>query len=190
MSTSYGVAGSAHQKNLSQSILQVIFSVFLGIVVVAFVGIGVNTFFPEPDFTNGNWDDDLHASWRLTTSIILLVCATVVMVLSLIRSETLPVISNGVLLGGLFTMVYAVGMSASAGREWPRFVVITFALLVTVGVGYAKFVRVREAGQQPEAGAVGATVIADTELGARLEAVEGKLDALGRVLRGDQGPAD
>ena len=41
------------QRDLGQSMLQVIFSFFLGLVVTAFVGIGVNTFYPEPQFAMG-----------------------------------------------------------------------------------------------------------------------------------------
>ncbi|MBK8459018.1 MAG: hypothetical protein IPL43_01365 [Micropruina sp.] len=185
MSTSYSAGGSAHQKNLSQSILQVIFSFFLGVVVVAFVGIGVNTFYPEPAFTDGSWDDARHAGWRLTTSVILLICATAVMVVSLVRSELAPVISNGILLGGVFTMIYAVGVSASAGNEWPRFVVITFALLVTVGIGYLKFARVRASAEAPANLSPDGSAPLDSAIGVRLEAVEAKLDALGKVLRGE-----
>ncbi len=166
------------QRELSQSILQVIFSIFLGLVVVAFVGIGVNTFYPSPIGPDGNWDQAAWSTWQLNTSAALLVCATVVMVLSMIRSELAPVIANGVLLGGLFTMIYAVGMSISVGNQWPRFALISVALVISVGVGYWKFTRRRPA---PAAAAAGGGA-ADPELAARVTAMEGKLEALGRVL--------
>ena len=129
------------QRELSQSILQVIFSIFLGLVVVAFVGIGVNTFYPRPPYS----PDDLWVNYELNLSAILLVCATLVMVLSMIRSELAPVIANGALLGGLFTMIYAVVTSASTSSQWPRFALISAALAVSVGVGYWKFGRARKA---------------------------------------------
>ena len=161
------------QRELSQSILQVIFSIFLGLVVVAFVGIGVNTFYPRPPYS----PDDLWVNYELNLSAILLVCATLVMVLSMIRSELAPVIANGALLGGLFTMIYAVVTSASTSSQWPRFALISAALAVSVGVGYWKFGRARKA--PPVAAGTGSV---DPELVARVEALEGKLDALGRVL--------
>ena len=37
--------------------LQIIFAFFLGLVVVAFVGIGVNTFYPEPAYVDGRPDE-------------------------------------------------------------------------------------------------------------------------------------
>ncbi|MFT4110695.1 hypothetical protein, partial [Propionicimonas sp.] len=122
--------------------LQVIFAFFLGLVVVAFVGIGVNTFYPEPEWTGTG---SAHTDWRLTTGIILLVCATVLLVISLLLPEVQGALSNGVLLGGVFTMVYAVGITVTTDRSVLRFVVVAAALVVTIGIGWAKFARGRRA---------------------------------------------
>ena len=166
------------QRDLGQSMLQIVFSFFLGLVVTAFIGIGVNTFYPEPDYSLGS-----ESSWntyRLTTSIILLVCATLVMLLSIAVSNTGPVLANGALLGGVFTMIYAVGIGISAGQQWPRFAVMTVALLVTVAVGWWKFSRGRRAAAAAS-GTGGGALTGEAE--ARLAAVENKLDALARALR-------
>ena len=87
-------------------------------------------------------------------------------------------LSNGILLGGVFTMIYAVGMAFSADTSLVRFGVVTAALAVTIAVGYLKFARGRRAAGPSalDPGAVG-------ELGRRLADVERKLDALGRALR-------
>ncbi len=160
--------------------LQIIFAFFLGLVVVAFVGIGVNTFFPEPSYVDGR--PEQFASWQLTTGIILLVCATLVLAISLFLPESQAVLSNGLLLGGVFTMIYAVGMTVSSTASVLRFVVVAVALAVTIAIGYLKFVR----GRAAAAAAAGTTASADVpgELGERLAAVERKLDALGRALQG------
>lgn len=167
------------------NLLHVLYSFFLGLVVVGFVGIGVNTFLPEPrvDGYSGGTEPEVLAAWRLNTCMALVVCATLVMVLSLIRSERQAVISNGLLLGGLFTMVYAVIMSITAGQSLVRFFVILAALVVTVGVGYLKFVRGRATPARVPAAATGAA--GADELVGRLAAVERKLDAIGRALRAD-----
>lgn len=160
--------------------LQVIFAFFLGLVVVAFVGIGVNTFYPEPpwDGSEAGW-----ANWRLVTGIILLVCATVLLAVSLLLPETQGVLSNGVLLGGVFTMVYAVGMTVTSDRSVLRFVVVAAALAVTIGIGYLKFVR-RRAAVAAAAAAAPADAQASGELAGRLTVVEQKLDAIARALHG------
>jgi hypothetical protein len=154
--------------------LQIIFAFFLGLVVVAFVGIGVNTFYPAPEWTP---DEGVsYAQWQLWTGIILLIIATALLAVSLALPEVQVVISNGVLLGGVGTMLYAVGMTISTDYSIWRFIVVAIALVVTVGIGYLKFSRpgtAPAAAGQPIPG----------EVGERLEAVERKLDALGRALR-------
>ena len=155
--------------------LQIIFAFFLGLVVVAFVGIGVNTFYPAPEWAA---DEGLsYAQWQLWTGIILLVIATALLAVSLALPEVQVVISNGVLLGGVGTMLYAVGMTISTDYSIWRFIVVAIALVVTVGIGYLKFSR---PGTAPAAVA-GQPI--PGEVGERLVAVERKLDALGRALR-------
>lgn len=163
----------------ANELLQVIFAIFLGLVVVAFVGIGVNTFYPSPADT-GTYDQDAWTTWQLTTSVILLICATVIMVVSLVLPEIQAVLSNGVLMGGVFTMVYAVGMAVFSNQNVTRFIVAAFALAVTVAVGYFKFVRRRQAA----AAVAAATAVPITgEVGERIAAIERKLENLGRALR-------
>jgi len=157
--------------------LQVIFAFFLGLVVVAFVGIGVNTFYPEPTYVDG--DSGQYVGWRLTTGVILLVCATVILAISLFLPELQAVLSNGILLGGVFTMIYAVGVTVSSNASIVRFIVVAIALAVTIAIGYLKFVRRRTV----VASDAGSTDL-PPELAERLATVERKLDALGRALQG------
>jgi hypothetical protein len=72
------------------------------------------------------------------------VFATLVLAASLLLADQLRVISNGLLLGGLFTMVYGVGWVIFSGNSVARFWVITLALVVSIGLGYLKFVRGRK----------------------------------------------
>jgi len=160
--------------------LQTIFSLFLGLMVVALIGVGVNTFYPSPGLV---YDKELQTlyqqqnvigaksvdpsgtvaaeqaalqvkindlqnksqialePWQINTSIVLVLFATLVMGISLVRSDQLRVLSNGLLLGGLFTMVYGSGWSIASGSSMARFYVILFALAVTLALGYLKFVR-------------------------------------------------
>lgn len=154
--------------------LQIIFAFFLGLVVVAFVGIGVNTFYPEPAYIDGRPG---YAGWQLTTGMILLVCATIILAVSLFLPEALGVLSNGLLLGGVFTMIYAVGITVSSNASVLRFVVVAIALAVTIAIGWLKFTR-RRAALPADAGAL------PTDVAERLAVVERKLDALGRALQG------
>ena len=79
--------------------------------------------------------------WGRSTSMILIVFATLAMAISLVRADQLPVISNGLLLGGLFTMLYGVGWIVVTDTSITRFLVMTAALVITLGLGYVRFVR-------------------------------------------------
>lgn len=212
--------------------LQTIFSFFLGLMVLAFIGVGVNTFYQSPsdrvqtqqndiqrqmdalnvksngrslDATQQAEMDKLVAQqnslnrsietemkdWARITSIVLVIFATLVMGISLIRSEQLRVLSNGLLLGGLFTMLYGTGWVIFSGNSTARFFVIAFALLVAIGLGYAKFVRERaEKVAAPDATASGgATAIAlepgaVSDLEARVSALEVRAAAAAAALGG------
>jgi hypothetical protein len=203
--------------------LQTIFSFFLGLMVLAFIGIGVNTFYPSPSgqFTSKEQElqrrlqavqnkapqgsltatqqvelivaqkriDDLHnaqaaaeANWAKVTSIILVVFATIVMSVSLLLSERLRVLSNGLLLGGLFTMLYGTGWVIFSGSSVARFAVVSFALLVSIGLGYVKFVRGRTArpeyaGAEPDGAVLGG-------LEERVAALEARAAAAAEALGG------
>lgn len=161
--------------------LRTIFSFFLGLMLTAFVGVGVYTFHPPPtqydsqiqdldhreqairgagpsiELTPADRDQireinrqrselidaaaELRKPWCLRTSIILIVFSTLALAVSLVRADQLPVISNGLLLGGVFTMLYGVGWIAATGTSITRFLVMTAALVITLGLGYVRFVR-------------------------------------------------
>lgn len=201
--------------------LQTIFSFFLGLMLTAFIGVGVYTFHPpakdldrriqeldrrEQTLRNGAPDDELSAAdrdevrkltdsrnelydaaqarreaWGRSTSIILIALATLVMAVSLVRADQLPVISNGLLLGGVFTMVYGVGWIVATDTSVSRFIVMTVALAITLGLGYARFVRRRSSSALP----IGST-LQDGEGLARLEQrlrdVEERLDRAAAAL--------
>lgn len=231
------------QERGNNNALQIIFSFFLGLMVLAFIGIGVNTFYPQPRdlyseemqklyreqeqigrfMKEGGMTDltpaqsaeyerlqaeieELTAKqeaeqkiWARNTSVVLILFATVVMSISLIRSEQLRVISNGLLLGGLFTMIYGVGWVIFSGESTMRFIVIVFAFAVTLALGYLKFVRGREAGQPAVAGAVSGGALGDLSasdsqalatLEARIRALEDRTLAAAAALGRDEAERD
>ncbi len=201
--------------------LQTIFSFFLGLMVTAFVGVGVYTFHApdkapqrqmrelsrqEQAIRNSKPADALTAEdraqmqrltdqrnqiadasqagferWARSTSIVLITFATLAMVVSLVRPERLPVISNGLLLGGVFTMVYGVGWIVAAGSSLARFGVMTAAFVITLALGYVRFVRHRAVvAAAGGAGAGGGEGVAELER--RLRELEDRLDGAASAL--------
>lgn len=207
--------------------LQTIFSFFLGLMVAAFVGVGVNTFYQSPTTTYEKQMQDINRRmeditrrgdakgtgmnaadqaemnkivaeqralqdkidvkmkpWMRNTSIIVILFATAVMSLSLVRSEQLKVLSNGLLLGGLFTMVYGIGWVIASGESITRFAVMVFALAVTVGLGWLRFVRSKSVAPVSAEGAGAAAPAASdvAALSARIDALEARLATVASVL--------
>lgn len=212
-------------RDKQRDALQTIFSFFLGLMVLAFIGVGVNTFYQSPadkyapelqklsreqsaidqkNQPSGNRSAADQAKldaiitrqnalqdkqqveqevWARNTSIVLVLFATLVMGVSLVRSEELRVISNGLLLGGLFTMIYGAGWVVFSGSSTARFFVILFALAVSLGLGWLKFVRGRQAVAAVPAGPAGvAESVEVAGLVARVDALERRAAAAAAAL--------
>jgi hypothetical protein len=202
-------------RDRQRDALQTIFSFFVGLMVLAFIGVGVNTFYEFPEAwsdqeqklyreqqnVNPKSDpatltpaqkaenDRIQAKldalqkkreadrqiWARNTSIVLVLFATIVMGISLVRSDQLRVLSNGLLLGGVFTMLYGTGWVVFSGSSTARFLVILFALAVTIALGYLKFVRGRKA-EAPAAAVPAAT--GDAASGAAIGGLEARVAVL------------
>ncbi len=198
--------------------LRTIFSFFLGLVLTAFIGVGVYTFYPPPEMFESQTreltqreqairdarspdrltEEDLaqiaeinrernelfdsareeQMPWGRSTSIILIVFATLFMTISLVRADQLPVISNGLLLGGIFSMLYGIGWVIATDTSIMRFMVITAALVITLGLGYLRFVRIGKSEQAVE----GSTVAGLTNIEGRILEIEKKLAEAARAL--------
>jgi hypothetical protein len=201
--------------------LRTIFSFFLGLMLTAFIGVGVYTFHPPPDrysaqitdltrrenaIRHSRSDAELSAAdrdqiqaitsqrdalfdadaqarkaWGRSTSIVLIVCATLAMAVSLVRAAQLPVISNGLLLGGVFTMLYGVGWIVATDTSIARFAVMTAALVITLGLGYVRFVRRGAMARAPVAPA-GSGVEGLADLERRLQDLEQRIAEAAQAL--------
>ena len=205
----------------SRNALQLIFAFFLGLMVTAFIGIGVYTFHGPPGDPaddparelrdqqqairdargpEGLTDqqqaelarlgDDIRAideraresqqGWARTTSIVLIILATLVRGVSLIRADQLPEINNGLLLGGVFTMLYGTGWTLASGDSQLRFWVMAFALLITLALGYVRFVRERRLPENITPAGRGGEV---GNLAERLAALERRVEAAADAMK-------
>jgi hypothetical protein len=159
--------------------LQTIFAFFLGLLVLAFVAVAVSTFLPEPRWTESQFSQAGYDTYRLTVGIALLLCATALLVVSLFLPEAQVVLSNGILLGGVFTMVYAVISAFISDAGLLRFAVVSAALVVTIGIGYLRFVRGH---RRRETAAAATPEGVPSELAERVTLIERKLDAVSNAL--------
>ncbi len=137
--------------------LKVIYTFFIGILVVLFVGAGIQAFYPEPtypyssirgselsgvDYQREMEQYDLNRkTYNRNVTVITLTFAVAILILSLSLSHALMVISDGLLLGGVLTLLYSVIRVFGSGDDKLRFLVITIGLVISLSVGYFKFIR-------------------------------------------------
>jgi hypothetical protein len=136
-----------------------IYIVALGLIVCAFVEIGIFTFLKEPEnlwvnacppgeteeekaeFARRQEIAQQNSNHRMTTvSVLSLLFSTALLAIALLSSAKLSVLNNGILLGGVFTLLCGVGIGIYSGRKSIRFLVATFSLVVALTLGYLKFV--------------------------------------------------
>jgi Flp pilus assembly protein TadB len=149
--------------------LKLIYTFFLGILIAIFVGMGVATFYPEPKYpqypkelqTSSAYSEELTAeqkrldrqytkdvndytnkqkNYDRNVSIIVLIAAVVILAVSLLIPK-MDVVSDGMLLGGVFTLIYSIGRSFSSDSPKVSFAVVTVGLIVTIILGHRKFVK-------------------------------------------------
>lgn len=150
-------------------ILTFVYTFFLGLMLVIFVGFGVNTFYPGPTApeysismeTYGKMPTDEQIQkqqaydravrqynkklqpYSRNVSLISLAAAVALLVISLLSERKVLVLANGVMLGGLFTLVYSIIRAAMSEDSKYIFIVVTVGLIIVLYLGYHKFVRKR-----------------------------------------------
>ena len=150
------------------SALEILFALFLGVLLTGALYALLVTLFPAPPAGEPG-----YSHWPVKAATFLILSAMLAMVASLSMPERLRVLANGVLFGGLYTMVIGVLYAMFSERAVPRLILMFAALAVTLAVGYVRFTRRAEVLRPAGLGS----------LEARVEAVERKLKAISDATR-------
>lgn len=163
--------------------LQFIYTLFIGILVATFIGLGIDAFYEKPvapeypeilsqpkqaaDPTkayeptqeeiskqreyekNMKEYDRSFKSYNQNVSIIALVFSILILAVSLTLMKNLQLISDGLLLGGLITLLYSVIRGFMTDSSKFRFSVVTAGLITALIIGYLKFVKSQNAMSNP-----------------------------------------
>lgn len=148
--------------------LKLIYTVFVGILLALFVGVGVSVFYTAPkapDYPkilestpadNGRLTDEQkrqdaiyqqeieaygprNSAYNRNVSIITLAAAVLMLVLGLAFAKKIDVIADGLLLGGVFTLLYSIGRGFASEQNTYRFIVVSAGLAIAIILGYLKF---------------------------------------------------
>ena len=153
---------------MENQVLKIVYTFFLGIILALFVGLGIRTFYapPEPpqfpvtQITKANPTDqelaeqqkqqeeyervyrayeEQNSIYNRNVSTISLVASVVLLGLSLLLEKRNRVLANGVLLGGLFTLLYSIGRGFASQDTMMTFIAVTAGLAVALFLGYRRF---------------------------------------------------
>lgn len=149
--------------------VKIVYAFFVGLLLTAFVGVGIFTFYkqPTPPDTRAmfeqigkldpdsaefkqieaehtaiqeKYEQDLSEYYRVA-SIIALIAAVLFVVVGLATASKLHVLSDGLLLGGIFTLIYSISSGFLHRESTHHFIIISISLAVALGLGYWKFIR-------------------------------------------------
>jgi len=153
-------------------ILKLIYTLFLGLLVALFVGLGIDAFYdglkapdypmsietakpdcpenPEIKATREKYEAEQKIyqqefkSYSRNVSMIALVAAIIILVASLTLFSKIKMIADGILLGGVFTTAYSIIRVLMSEDSKFRFLIVTIGLIIALVLGYIKFVRPKE----------------------------------------------
>lgn len=146
--------------------LQILYTVFLGVLIALFVGVGIATFYegPEPpeyppypaiaeEENSQEYNRQIGEHERLyktyeaesstynrNVSIISLVAAVIFIIVGLVFENRIKLLASAIMLGGIFTLLYSIGRGFAADDSRYVFMVLTVSLAVIIYLGYRKFV--------------------------------------------------
>ncbi len=81
------------------------------------------------------------ATYNKNVSIIAVVAAVIILVISLTLFQTIHLISDGLLFGGVLTLLYGIIRGFMGDSNQIRFVVVAVGLIIALVVGYLKFIK-------------------------------------------------
>jgi hypothetical protein len=79
--------------------------------------------------------------YNRNVSVITSIAAVILLVISLTLLKKLDLLSDGLLLGGLFTQLYSIVRGFESQDSMFRFLVVTVGLITSLTVGYFKFIH-------------------------------------------------
>lgn len=149
------------------NILKLVYTFFLGLLIAFFIGVGINTFYPGPKApvfpvelntygkelnadelkTQKQWDKTMEQHnnqmkpYNRNVSLIALIAAVILLAVSLAYEKKIKVIADGVMLGGLFVLLYSLGRGFASENSKYVFVVVTVGLVTVLYLGYHRFVK-------------------------------------------------
>ncbi len=149
---------------MENQILRVIFAIFVGLMIAFFVGFGIDAFYPEPVYPQVINDlystatdkpisadvqaqiNALEAAYQAdqqmhnrVISIVVTIAAVLFLGVSLLFENKNRVMANGILLGGLFSLLYGTARGLGTQDSMVTFITVGVGLAAVVFIGLRRF---------------------------------------------------
>jgi hypothetical protein len=151
-------------------VLRLIYTFFVGIFLALFVGVGINTFYEPPappkypielntlgkeptaaqitvqrefDRKNEKYQEVLKP-YNRNVSVMTLAAAVALLVGSVLTQKRIRLLADGIMLGGLFTLLYSIGRGFASDNSKYVFGIVTVGLIIVLYLGYYRLVRDRQ----------------------------------------------
>lgn len=149
--------------------IKLIYTLFLALMVALFVGLGIDTFYKGPEAPSYPFELEMEKPncvesaevkairenyaqeqktyqeeskpYNRNVSIVALIFAIIILVVSLTFLAKIKMIADGILLGGVFTTAYSIIRVLMSQDSQFRFVVVAIGLVIALALGYIKFIR-------------------------------------------------
>jgi hypothetical protein len=140
--------------------IKIIYTILIAILTALFVGLGIDAFYPAPvypqqqpvikqfdDYKNDEYTakintyEETRKSYERNVSIIIIICAVAVALISISLEHKIEVVGEGLLLGSVLIVLYGVVRGFAADNQMTRFIVSAVGLGLTLVIGYWKFVK-------------------------------------------------
>ena len=147
---------------MDDKVLRIIFTLFVGAILALFIGFGIHTLYPPPEppdtaiveLKANPSDADIekasaaqkaydtaYQAYSRNVSMVSMAGAVILLALSLVLERKNKVMANGILLGGLFTLVYGVARGFVSRDTTTLFATLTIALALVMVLGFRRFRR-------------------------------------------------
>jgi len=151
--------------------IKIFYTIFIGILLALFVGVGIDAFYQAPKYPDypvelneypdekdkvkiekrnkiqRNYDQIIkqyetdNKTYSRNVSTISLVVSVLILLSALTYINKILLISDGLLLGGLFTLIYSLIRGFEADSSIFRFLVVSVGLALSIVIGYIKFIK-------------------------------------------------
>jgi hypothetical protein len=155
-------------------VLRFIYTLFIGILLSLFIGLGISTFYEKPKeptpvaypYTKPLPPQEMDSSYSAkmeqeqieqnkrweayskqmevynrNVSMISITAAIIILIISLTLVHNLLLISDGLLLGGVFTLLYSIFRSFETKDSKFQFIIVSVGLIIALVLGYKKFIQ-------------------------------------------------